>query len=146
MRRHNQKAGQVGWPAVALAMAVAGGCCCPTLSGRYSELAMLASYGDAAGLPPCAWQPPTDRPCCPQEAAAAACRECPQFEGRCAAGHWRQAARGGLAGPRRVPSQQHPDYLSPPAKFHPVPTRPVFEPLPTRQTLPPDAVPHGVSL
>jgi hypothetical protein len=30
-----------------------------------------------------------------------------------------------------VPSQQHPDYYSPPAKFHPIPTRPAFEPLPS---------------
>ena len=33
-----------------------------------------------------------------------------------------------LSGP--VPSQQHDDYVSPLARFHPVPTRPVFEPLP----------------
>jgi hypothetical protein len=30
-----------------------------------------------------------------------------------------------------VPTQQHPDYYSPPAKFHPIPTRPAFEPLPS---------------
>jgi len=31
-------------------------------------------------------------------------------------------------GDNSVPTQQGPDYLSPQAKFHPVPTRPVFEP------------------
>jgi len=35
--------------------------------------------------------------------------------------------RAGASGP--VPSQQHDDYVSPLARFHPVPTRPVFEPL-----------------
>jgi hypothetical protein len=33
---------------------------------------------------------------------------------------------GGASG--HVPSRQGPDYVSPQAKFHPVPTRPVFEP------------------
>jgi hypothetical protein len=36
---------------------------------------------------------------------------------------------GSHGGDGGVPSQQHDDYVSPLAKFHPVPTRPVFEPL-----------------
>jgi len=36
-----------------------------------------------------------------------------------------------MGGNGLVPAEQHADYLSPPPKFHPVPTRPVFEPLPT---------------
>jgi hypothetical protein len=43
-----------------------------------------------------------------------------------------------------VPSRQGPDYVSPLAKFHPVPTRPVFEPqlaYPPLQLLDPDKPP-----
>lgn len=145
MRRHDPKAAQVGWPAVALAMAVAGGCCCPMLSGRYNELAMLASCADAAGLPPCAWGPPGDPPCRLHEEPAASCPHGCRLRGRCAAARLGHAAQAGMLAPRRVPSQQHADYLSPPAKFHPVPTRPVFEPLPSRQALDPHAAP-GVAL
>jgi hypothetical protein len=51
---------------------------------------------------------------------------------------------GGLgAGDNNVPSQQGPDYVSPQAKFHPVPTRPVFEPLPVYP--PPQLIEPGMS-
>src|SRR6185503_11514409 len=45
------------------------------------------------------------------------------FGGRLGDGH-----SGGPNG--QVPSRQGPDYVSPQPKFHPVPTRPVFEPAP----------------
>jgi hypothetical protein len=44
-------------------------------------------------------------------------------------GHHGGHGMGGDGGDGGVPSQQHDDYVSPLAKFHPVPTRPVFEPL-----------------
>jgi hypothetical protein len=44
-------------------------------------------------------------------------------------GHWSLFAHGPwLHEP--VPSKQHFDYVSPTPKYHPVPTRPVFEPQP----------------
>jgi len=46
-------------------------------------------------------------------------------------GHGLLAGLGGRAVSlvtARVPSQQGPDYTSPQAKFHPIPTRPAFEP------------------
>jgi hypothetical protein len=98
-----------------LASLLATGCCCPQLSGRYRD------------------------PCCqPQILAnanagshAEACNE---------SGHNHCSRRGplhrfylskwftGLAGDG-VPSEQAPEYVSPQPKFHPIPTRPAFEPM-----------------
>ena len=99
-----------------LAALLLAGCCCPALSGRYYE------------------SPP---PILPQQGICGA-SNCGCSPGR----HPLLAHHGdGLAGLRhslglfeptlnRVPTQQHADYVSPLPKFHPVPTRPVFEPQP----------------
>jgi len=45
----------------------------------------------------------------------------------------------------KVPSRQHSDYISPLPKFHPVPTKPVFEPQPVYpplELLDPPGQPH----
>jgi hypothetical protein len=55
----------------------------------------------------------------------------PGLHGRGIHGHGLLAGLGGRAvslATARVPSQQGPDYASPQAKFHPIPTRPAFEP------------------
>ena len=86
------------------------GCCCAPLSGR---------YGDAGPTP------------------AGAANPCGCGDDGCGLGHgpllaWLHhgAAGFGSGGLNLAPSEQHADYVSPLAKFHPVPTRPVFEPLP----------------
>ena len=101
-----------------LSVLALGGCCCP-ISGRYCQQPL-----PAASAPPCN---------CGPTANCARCRL-----GGCGGhGHppllaWLHGGHGGLGDDDDgVPSQQHDDYLSPLPKFHPVPTRPVFEPLPT---------------
>src|SRR5262245_41708879 len=98
-----------------LAASLLGGCCCRPIS--------------------------TDNcpPCLPIQCAA-------NCQGGCAAGNCEDGCppqflpRGGLhlfgcglgvlLDRNKVPSNQHADYLSPLPKFHPVPTRPAFEPQP----------------
>ncbi|HEY2411943.1 MAG TPA: hypothetical protein VGI40_06860 [Pirellulaceae bacterium] len=136
---------------------LAPGCCCPQLSGRYcnpcccqsradlcccplcvaTRCQMTACCPSPACLPPeCQPQtcPPAEDPCpiaadssqlasCPNSA------DCPDPCGKSSHCGW---LRTWFARQRNgVPSQQHPDYYSPPAKFHPIPTRPAFEPLPS---------------
>jgi len=105
---------------LATASLLATGCYCPMLSGRYGELDCY---------PPCPMPPPT-APAKVEDKTATA--ESCGPHGCC--------LFGGLFGGRgftglglahnasQVPSQQGPDYVSPQPKFHPVPTRPVFEP------------------
>ncbi len=100
----------------AAASMLASGCYCPMLSGRYCDCrgfpsGLATSYlgpdGNNAISAPCG--PPH---CCGLSML---------FPG----------LAGGIgAGNSNVPSQQGPDYMSPQAKFHPIPTRPVFEPQP----------------
>jgi len=101
---------------LATASLLVSGCYCPMLSGRYCDC-----RGFPPGLPANCVVPDAN------DAHYASCgvpHSCglglliPGFLG------------GGGAGDNNVPSQQGPDYLSPQAKFHPVPTRPVFEPTP----------------
>lgn len=91
--------------ASSLAAALLSGCCCPAISGRYCEVGM---------------EPPSP-----------AVGPCGDHCDTCGPG---VLHRGIMAGRphllAKVPSQQHADYVSPLAKFHPVPTRPVFAPLP----------------
>ena len=101
---------------------LASGCYCPMLSGRYC---------DPRCCPPCILG---NTPCCVppvgrDETASAADGPPSDCSPPCAPLHRRWLSRlfPGLAG-GEVPSQQGPDYLSPQPKFHPVPTRPVFEP------------------
>lgn len=134
---------------------LAGGCCCP-LSGRYNEAGCcpprLQRCCPAPGLAAC--QPiedaaymPADLACPPGDAASnAVAEECPPecdaCEGRSRRLFWTHHCRLSRwltlgFGRGQVPSQQHPDYYSPPAKFHPIPTRPAFEPLPSYPPLMP---------
>ena len=137
-----------------VASLLAGGCCCQPLSGRYCDVAccpprctarcccplciapvcMSMCQSATAQCPPPVCPPATEQ--CPPPACSPAggpsltaadstscpdsCQSFPRCEGVHAwfAGLW-----------HGVPSQQHPDYYSPPAKFHPIPTRPAFEPL-----------------
>jgi hypothetical protein len=87
-----------------LALALSGGCYCPMLSGRYGEA--CPPFG-----PPAACQPPC---------TSVECQHCDHLGQR--RGVFLSRAKG------QVPSQQAYDYISPQPKFHPVPTRPVFEP------------------
>jgi hypothetical protein len=104
--------------ALLLSASLAAGCCCPELSGRYcrgpqplptpaaQNCGCMPAAGGHSGLAPCGH----------------GLEHGPLFA-------WLHGGlvRAGAGGP--VPSQQHDDYQSPLAKFHPVPTRPVFEPL-----------------
>jgi hypothetical protein len=108
---------------------LASGCYCPMLSGRYC---------DCRGFPPM---------------APANCAGLDGNNGDCATGGPRHCSglstlflglMGGIgSGNNNVPSQQGPDYVSPQPKFHPVPTRPVFEPLPGYP--PPQLIEPGTS-
>ena len=97
-----------------LASLLATGCCCPQLSGRYCN-------------PSC--QPPNladananaDAEAC-LDSGNSHCRRRGPFH-RSVLSKW----LGGFAGDG-VPSQQAPEYVSPQPKFHPIPTRPAFEP------------------
>jgi hypothetical protein len=115
---------------LAIASLLASGCCCPMLSGRYCDYrccpgAMppgcdpgMAAYGNNAPYGSCG---PACAPHC--------CCLC-------------KLLFPGLAG-GGVPSEQGPDYLSPHANFHPVPTRPVFEAVPAYS--PPERISTGGS-
>lgn len=96
---------------LALALLALGGCCCcPPLSGRYSEIGQAPhSASDACGC----------------GGNGGGLGHVPLVAGL-------HHGSGGLGnkGLNLAPSQQHADYVSPLARFHPVPTRPVFEPLP----------------
>lgn len=137
-----------------VACLLASGCCCPTLSGRYNEVGCCPprmqrccpTTCTATCSAPCA--PLENTPCLPNEAGyspgdpasnavtadcpsdcdscAESCRE-PFWPHHCCLSRWLTLGFG----QGRVPSQQHADYYSPPAKFHPIPTRPAFEPLPS---------------
>jgi hypothetical protein len=138
---------------------LAAGCCCPPISGRYCDnggccpppravhcccpLCIACCLPAAVSSPSINCQPPECSP--PERLVSAepapintgplttdgsACNEpCHRFPccGRLHA--WFAGFRQG------VPSQQHPDYYSPPARFHPIPTRPAFESLPTYPSL-----------
>jgi len=109
---------------------LAGGCCCP-LSGRYCDYPCCQ--------PQRAGCPNPDPECLPTPTPGTynSQAECPPDSNCCEHGHCLfprlhcGSARGLFSAwfGEGVPSQQHPDYYSPPAKFHPVPTRPAFEPL-----------------
>jgi hypothetical protein len=104
---------------LAAASLLATGCYCPALSGRYSE---VGCFPACPPYPPC--QPaPASAAKLPQQS-----EECLADTGCCLLGG--KSCLGSLFhrmnGP--VPSRQHDDYVSPAAKFHPVPTRPVFAP------------------
>ena len=101
---------------LAAASLLASGCYCPMLSGRYCDCRgfppglpsnYVAPDGNEASYAPCG--PPH---CCSLSMLF------PSFMG----------GMDGIGANNAVPSQQGPDYLSPQPKFHPVPTRPVFEP------------------
>jgi hypothetical protein len=101
---------------LALTSLLATGCYCPMLSGRYGELGCC---------PPCPLPPAA-----PVENCEPVCQQGGRSHRACFLGGWlgfggRQALGRGEGA---VPSQQGPDYVSPQAKFHPCPTRPVFEP------------------
>ena len=98
---------------LSLASLLATGCYCPMLSGR---------YGDCCGFPP--GSPPTY-----VAPSGGEVNYAPFSAPHCC---WLSTLLPGLGpglggGDNSVPSEQGPDYLSPPAKFHPIPTRPVFE-------------------
>ena len=109
---------------VVVASLLATGCYCPMLSGRYCEVGCY---------PPCPMPPPT--PVAANDSTSKAELACAPH--RCCLlnglfgldGSARLGGGLGLAQrASQVPSQQGPDYLSPQASFHPVPTHPVFEP------------------
>jgi hypothetical protein len=129
-------------------------CCCPPRTGRCCCPLCVAARCSARVCCPPACQPVECQPtaCLPPECAPsrypqvedpcpiapdssqlASCpdgADCPDFCRKhlpcCDRLHaWFAGFRHG------VPTQQHPDYYSPPAKFHPIPTRPAFEPLPS---------------
>jgi hypothetical protein len=127
-------------------LALLTGCYCPALSGRYCEL---------GPYPPCGPCLPGNARCLAAPAASDArgpADDCllggcgGRFGGRFG-GRSGGPGRAGLA--RRqgaVPSQQRADYVSPEAKFHPVPTRPAFEPqLAARPAVLLDPAPAGGS-
>ena len=154
---------------IALAIAaslLAGGCCCPMLSGRYSEVGCCpphlqrccpgacapgacpsAACPPAGCLPADSFCPPADAACPPADAVyydapqeclpasdAGECGRSPLARLHCSClSRWLTLGFG----QGNVPSQQHPAYYSPPAKFHPIPTRPAFEPLPSYPPLMP---------
>src|SRR5262245_30227913 len=93
-----------------LPLALCGCCCFPPLSGRYGNVGPTPV---GAADPCCSCQP-----CCGL------------VHGPLLAWLHHGAAGFGSHGLNLAPSEQHADYVSPLAKFHPVPTRPVFEPLP----------------
>ncbi len=105
-------------PTFLLPLLALAGCCGPAISGRYCDVAPppgAATCGEAAGQ--------AKGPCPPGG--------CGLLSGHGALldGPWLTGWRGmNASGP--VPAEQHADYVSPLPKFHPVPTRPVFEPLP----------------
>ncbi|HEX5105180.1 MAG TPA: hypothetical protein VFV87_15275 [Pirellulaceae bacterium] len=108
----------------ALASAWLGGCCCPPISCRYGEPGCPAgplapSCGCGAGCTDCG---------CGQGASACACGDGHAMHHGLGA-HFPLLARGHLHH-EPVPTEQKADYVSPTAKYHPVPTRPVFEPQP----------------
>jgi hypothetical protein len=135
---------------IALAASLlAAGCCSGPLSGRYCDPSCCARpRASQCCCPICiATRQPAPAPCLPAECQPAIdptisgdnpgeIAVCPDSE-PCpdppkprfaSCGRWHAWFAGFRHG---VPSQQHPDYYSPPAKFHPIPTRPAFEPLPS---------------
>jgi hypothetical protein len=101
---------------LATASLLASGCYCPMLSGRYFDC-----QGFPPGLPAsCAGPNGSDTannaPCGPLHG----CGLSMLFPGL--------DLVGGMGANNSVASQQGPDYVSPQPKFHPVPTRPAFEP------------------
>jgi hypothetical protein len=110
---------------------LAAGCCMPPISGRYEQPAAVAPAGAiSAGCGLCAGcQNPAGGGRCERESLLA--------------GHDRGQRRPWLEdGPGTPPGQ-----LIPVPKFHPVPTRPVFQPQPTYLPLLPlnslHGMPHG---
>ena len=100
---------------VITATVLASGCYCPMLSGRYC---------DCRGFPP---GMPSN--CVAPDNNMTGCTPCGRHG--CHLGMLFPGLAGGMGGNNNVASQQGPDYASPHANFHPVPTRPVFEPTPT---------------
>src|SRR5262245_22565910 len=85
---------------------LAGGCCCPRLSGRYYEVGCR---------PPCRAPAPIvgGGPAIPTRQLAG----CDPWSLK--GGHGHAAWHGLLARAGGAPSQQGPDYVSPQPKFHP---------------------------
>jgi hypothetical protein len=103
--------------AMSAASLLAAGCYCPMLSGRYSDLGPCGPCGAPAHLVP-------GNEVCKQELETGS-QECDRLHGGLL------GLRGGLARLHLGATgggQQGPDYVSPQARFHPVPTRPAFEP------------------
>jgi hypothetical protein len=101
---------------LAAASLLASGCYCPMLSGRYCELGCRPPYPLPASAISADCRTNGDA------SIAARCHNVPHgFRGL-----------GGRLGTRHLANQtvgeQGPNYVSPAAKFHPCPTRPVFEP------------------
>ena len=104
--------------------AALGGCCClPPLSCRYGEPGCPAPHPmqDECGCGGCV----------AQNGVAQADASCEQ-RGHLPLhrGHLPLLAHVGWHTKEPVPTKQHYDYVSPSPKFHPLPTRPVFEPQP----------------
>jgi hypothetical protein len=121
-----------------LASLLAPGCCCPQLSGRYANRCcqpqMLANANAGADA-----NPGSDAEACNEnQSAANHCARRGPFH-RFYLTRWFT----GLAGDG-VPSEQAPEYASPQPKFHPIPTRPAFEPqlayLPPALIVPSDGI------
>lgn len=137
---------------------LATGCCCPPLSGRYCNPCccqpraargcccpfcvatryQMTAYCQPPACPPAEYS----QPACPpvedlgpitvESSQLASCPDSADCPDPCRKPLHCTWLRAWFARQRNgVPSQQHPDYYSPPAKFHPIPTRPAFEPLPT---------------
>jgi hypothetical protein len=117
---------------VTLASLLVPGCCCPQLSGRYgnrccqTQILADANAGSDA------------KACNENESTGGHGSRCGPFH-RFYVSKWFT----GLAGDG-VPSEQAPEYVSPQPKFHPIPTRPAFEPqlayLPPELIVPSDGI------
>jgi hypothetical protein len=132
---HASKLNSIGL--LAIASLLATGCYCPMLSGRHGEI----GYCSQCPLPPLAAS--TN----PSENDSPGCDAVNRLHGGGTSGgapEW-SGGRGLARGAGLMPTQQGPDYVSPQAKFHPVPTRPVFEPqhgyLPVQLVEPADSNP-----
>jgi hypothetical protein len=119
---------------LSLAALPLAGCCCP-LSGRYHnccESQAACTPPGAAGVAAVAiadMKPLADaKPHGKGNGSGLHAEGALRHRGLLARFRGHPAGAPGDRGP--VPSEQHADYLAPHPRFHPVPTRPVFEPQP----------------